>query len=60
LIIHHGVIHNGTLHQSAAEQMRKVLGIDALLAKVGTDKTRILHDQMWLDDIRDFDEVNAV
>ncbi|WP_245482559.1 RidA family protein, partial [Mesorhizobium sp. M7A.F.Ca.ET.027.03.2.1] len=68
--IHHGVIHNGTLYltgqvarpgQSAADQMREVLGkIDALLGKAGTDKTRILHVQMWLDDIRDFDEVNAV
>ena len=28
--------------------------------EAGTDKTRILHVQMWLDDIRDFDEVNAV
>jgi enamine deaminase RidA (YjgF/YER057c/UK114 family) len=60
LIIHHGVIRNGTLYQSAAEQMREVLGINALLAKAGTDKTRILHVQRWLDNIRDFDEVNAV
>ncbi|AZO49049.1 MAG: RidA family protein [Mesorhizobium sp.] len=68
--IHHGVIHNGTLYligqvaqpgQSAADQMHEVLGkIDALLAKAGTDKNRILHVQMWLDDIRDFDEVNTV
>ena len=41
--------------------MREVLGkIDTLLAKAGTDKTRLLHVQMWLDDMRDFDEVNAV
>lgn len=68
--IHHGVVHNGTVYltgqvgtpgRSAAEQMREVLDkIDALLAKAGTDKTRILHVQMWLDDIRDFDEVNRV
>ncbi|MBN9071576.1 MAG: RidA family protein [Rhizobiales bacterium] len=68
--IHHGVIYNGMLHltgqvaepgQSAADQMREVLGkIDALLAKAGTDKTRILHVQMWLDDVRDFDAVNKV
>lgn len=68
--IHHGVIHNGTLHltgqvatpgRPAADQMREVLDkIDALLAKAGTDKTRILHVQMWLDDVRDFDEVNTV
>jgi enamine deaminase RidA (YjgF/YER057c/UK114 family) len=68
--IHHAVVYNGTVYltgqvaragQSAAGQMREVLGkIDALLAKVGTDKTRLLHVQMWLDDMRDFDEVNAV
>lgn len=68
--IHHGVAHNGTLYltgqvaqpgQSAADQMREVLAkIDDLLAKGGTDKTRILHVQMWLDDVRDFDEVNVV
>lgn len=68
--IHHGVIHNSTVYltgqvatpgRSAAEQMREVLAkIDALLATAGTDKTRILHVQMWLDDVRDFDEVNQV
>lgn len=68
--IHHGVVHNGTVYltgqvaepgQSAAAQMREVLAkIDELLAKAGTDRTRILHVQMWLDDVRDFDEVNAV
>lgn len=68
--IHHGVVHNGTVYltgqvaepgQSAAEQMREVLAkIDDLLAKAGTDRTRILHVQMWLDDVRDFDQVNAV
>lgn len=68
--IHHGVVHNGTVYltgqvaepgQPAADQMREVLAkIDDLLAKAGTDKSRILHVQMWLDDVRDFDEVNAV
>ena len=68
--IHHGVVHNGTLYltgqvatpgQSAADQMREVLAkIDDLLVKAGTDRTRILHVQMWLDDVRDFDEVIEV
>jgi enamine deaminase RidA (YjgF/YER057c/UK114 family) len=68
--IHHGVIHGDTLYlsgqvgtpgKSVADQMREVLAkIDSLLAKAGTDKTRILHVQMWLDDVRDFDEVNTV
>lgn len=68
--IHHGVIHNGTVYltgqvgtpgTSAEAQMAEVLAkIDGLLAKAGTDKTRILHVQMWLDDIRDFEAVNRV
>lgn len=68
--IHHGVIHNGTIYltgqvgtpgTSAEAQMAEVLAkIDGLLAKAGTDKSRILHVQMWLDDIRDFDAVNRV
>ncbi len=68
--IHHGVIHNGTIYltgqvadpgKSAAAQMSEVLAkIDTLLEKAGSHKTRILHVQMWLDDIRDFDEVNVV
>lgn len=68
--IHHGVIHNGTVYltgqvgtpgTSAEAQMAEVLAkIDGLLAKAGTDRSNILHVQMWLDDIRDFDAVNKV
>lgn len=68
--VHHGVSHNGVVYltgqvaepgQSAADQTREVLAkIDDLLAKAGSDKTKILHIQMWLDDVRDFDEVNEV
>ena len=68
--IHHGVVHNGTVYltgqvgtpgTSAGDQMQEVLGkIDTLLAEAGSDKNRILHVQMWLDDVRDFDEVNVV
>lgn len=68
--VHHGVTHNGIIYltgqvaepgQSAADQTREVLAkIDKLLAEAGSDKTRILHIQMWLDDLRDFDEVNKV
>lgn len=68
--IHHAVIHNGVIYltgqvaepgQSAADQMREVLAkIDDLLAKSGSDKTKILHVQMWLDDVRDFNEVNEI
>ena len=34
--------------------------MDSLQAKAGTDKTRFLPVQMWLDDVRDFDEVHKV
>ncbi|MEE1924150.1 RidA family protein [Pseudomonas sp. 148P] len=68
--IHHGVKHNGVVYltgqvgtpgTSAAAQTREVLGkIDELLAQAGTDKRRILNVMLWLDDLRDFDEVNQV
>ena len=68
--IHHGVIHNGTVYltgqvgtpgTSAEAQMEEVLAkIDRLLQKAGSDRSKILHVQMWLDDIRDFDAVNKV
>jgi len=42
-------------------QTQEVLGaIDALLAKAGTDKTRILRAQIFLADIADFPGMNAV
>lgn len=68
--VHHAVKHAGLVYltgqvgtpgQSAAEQTREVLAkIDDLLAQAGTDKTRILNAILWLDDLRDFDEVNSV
>lgn len=68
--IHHAVIHNGTVYltgqvgtpgRSAAAQMAEVLDkIDSLLIKAGSSRANILHVQMWLDDVRDFDEVNKV
>ena len=68
--IHHGVVHNGTVYltgqvgtpgTSAEAQMQEVLDkIDRLLAKAGSKRENILHVQMWLDDIRDFDAVNRV
>ena len=68
--IHHGVVHGGTVYltgqvgtpgTSAEAQMEEVLAkIDDLLAKAGTSRENILHVQMWLDDIRDFDAVNRV
>jgi enamine deaminase RidA (YjgF/YER057c/UK114 family) len=46
---------------SVADQTRQILGkIDRLLAMAGSDKTRILKANIWLSDIRRFDEMNAV
>ena len=64
------VTHNGfaflagQLDESAdnvPDQTRVVLAkIDALLAKAGTDKSRILSATVWLTDIATFDEFNPV
>ncbi|MBV2143410.1 RidA family protein [Falsochrobactrum sp. TDYN1] len=68
--IHHAVKHNGLVYltgqvgtpgKSAGEQTTEILArIDYLLALAGTDKTKILNVILWLDDLRDFDEVNKV
>lgn len=62
-------IHNGVVYlagqvaedatQGIAGQTQQVLAeIDALLAKAGSDKTRILRAQIYLADIADFDAMN--
>ncbi len=46
---------------SVGEQTQQILAkIDRILAAVGSDKTRILKANIWLADIRRFDEMNAV
>jgi len=41
-------------------QTREILAkIDALLAKAGSDKTRLLSTNIWLRDIADFDKMNV-
>ncbi|MFD1912162.1 RidA family protein [Halodurantibacterium flavum] len=64
------VIHNGLVYlagqvgkpgESVTAQTTEVLAqIDRLLAEVGSDKTRILSAQIWLADMADFAEMNAV
>ena len=47
--------------QDVAGQTTQVLAaIDAALETHGTDKTRMLQAQIWLNDIRDRDAMNAV
>ena len=46
---------------SVTEQTRDILSrIDSLLAEAGTDKTKLLSANIWLTDMRTFDEMNAV
>ena len=45
---------------SAFEQTASILGqIDRLLEEAGTDKTRLLSANIWLSDMRYFDDMNA-
>ncbi len=46
---------------SMGEQTRNILDrIDKLLAQAGTDKSRILSANIWITDMRQFDEMNRV
>ncbi|NOC82853.1 Rid family hydrolase [Ruegeria sp. HKCCD6428] len=63
------VKHNGTAYlcgqvsdaATVADQTRDILAkIEGLLAKAGSDKTRILQCVIWLSDMADFAEMNAV
>lgn len=64
-------IHNGTIYlagqiaedttQNIEGQTREVLGhIDRLLAETGSDKTRILMCQIFISDVKDFNDMNMV
>lgn len=51
----------GAPGQSVGAQTAAILAnIDALLAQAGSDKTRILSAQIWLADMDDFAQMNAV
>lgn len=51
----------GTKSETIAEQTEEILSkIDDHLASVGSDKTKILQAIIWLDDMRRFDDMNAV
>ncbi|KUJ80963.1 RidA family protein [Ruegeria profundi] len=51
----------GTAGAPVAQQTQDCLDkIDALLAEVGSDKTRILQTTIWLADMKDFAAMNAV
>ncbi|MAC77004.1 MAG: hypothetical protein CML66_02970 [Rhodobacteraceae bacterium] len=51
----------GTPGASVAEQTKDCLDkVDALLARAGSDKSRILQTTIWLDDMNNFAEMNGV
>lgn len=66
MAVHHGTVYlAGQVADDASQdiggQTRQVLAcIDALLARAGTDKSRLLMVQIFLADLNDFDGMNAV
>ena len=65
IVVHNGVIHLagqvGEPGASVADQTRACLEkVDALLAEAGSDRSRILSTTIWLADMGDFAEMNAV
>ncbi|TRW95698.1 RidA family protein [Paracoccus sp. M683] len=64
-VVHGGVAYLagqvGAPGKSVAAQTQAILAqIDTLLKKAGSDKTRVLYAQIWLADMADFAEMNAV
>lgn len=54
-----GVVADSAVGKSVLEQTREVLQqIDEILAKAGSDKTKILKANIWLTDIKTFDQMN--
>jgi len=63
------VVHGNTVYlagqvgtgQTVAEQTKDVLAtVDRLLKAAGSDKSKLLQAIIWLDDMKDFAEMNAV
>ena len=56
-----GQVATGAPGGSMAEQTRDVLNrIDGYLAEVGSNKTKVLRATIWITDMDQFDEMNAV
>jgi len=56
-----GLTADKTAGQSVGAQTQEILAtIDGLLAKAGTDKSKLLQATIWLQDIRTVDEINKV
>jgi enamine deaminase RidA (YjgF/YER057c/UK114 family) len=64
-VVHNGVVYLagqvGTAGESVTVQAQTALAkVDELLAKAGSNKSRILQAVIWLADMNDFAEMNAV
>lgn len=56
-----GQVAQQAANGSVAEQTTDILAIiDGFLKQAGTDKTKLLSANIWLTDIRTFNEMNAV
>lgn len=54
-----GVVADAAAGKPVFEQTQDILQqIDAILAKAGSDKTRILKANIWMSDISKFDQMN--
>jgi len=56
-----GVVAHANKGKSVTDQTREILGtIDKYLAQAGTDKTKLLSANIWITDMSNFAEMNAV
>lgn len=56
-----GQVAQAAAGESVTKQTEAILAqIDGLLAEAGTDKSKLLTANIWLSDISDFNEMNAV
>jgi enamine deaminase RidA (YjgF/YER057c/UK114 family) len=56
-----GITAEKSRGKSVKEQTQEILAlIDGLLAKSGTDKTKVLSANIWITDMATFQEMNAV
>lgn len=54
-----GIVADAAAGKSIYEQTKDILKqIDTILAQAGSDKTRILKANIWLTDIKTFDQMN--
>jgi enamine deaminase RidA (YjgF/YER057c/UK114 family) len=56
-----GIVADSPKGKSTTEQTKSILSqIDGFLAKAGTDKTKLLSANIWITDMANFAEMNAV